>query len=106
MPRAMPALAKHFQTACDTACRLAVAGELVRASGGVVARQEFTLPRLEYLYEIAFLRIFIAWEFFLEESFLRYMCGFHNSKGFSSFNVLAVHHIQEHFGGTRCALRR
>ena len=39
-------------------------------------RGEITVPRLEYLYEIAFLRIFVAWETFLEESFLRYMCGF------------------------------
>jgi hypothetical protein len=37
--------------------------------------------RLEALNELAYLRIFISWEFFLEETFLRYLCGFQNSVG-------------------------
>jgi hypothetical protein len=77
----MPRLAAAFAAACDTACRLAAAGEQVRVLGGTIARQHVTIARLEYLYEIAYLRIFIAWEDFLEESFLRYMCGFRNSTG-------------------------
>lgn len=76
MPRVMPAFAKQFQASCDDACRLATAGEQVRALGDAQVRAEMNVPRLEYLYEIAFLRVFLAWETFLEESFLRYMCGF------------------------------
>jgi hypothetical protein len=77
----MPALAKHFEAPCNAACSLASSGENVRTNGGVAMRNEITVPRLEYLYEIAFLRIFVAWETFLEESFLRYMCGFSGRTG-------------------------
>lgn len=31
------------------------------------------------MYELAYLRIFAAWEVFLEESFLRLMCGFEST---------------------------
>jgi len=71
----MPALAQHFRVACDDASRLAVAGEQIRVKGDSQIRSEMTVSRLEYLYEIAFLRMFLAWETFLEESFVRYMCG-------------------------------
>lgn len=77
----MPPLAPNFASACSTACRLAEAGEQVRVLGGTIARNHITVPRLEYLYEIAYLRIFIAWEDFLEESFVRYLCGFRSSLG-------------------------
>jgi len=76
MRRTMPPLALQFRAACDAACELATAGERVRVLADPAARRELTLPRLEYLYEIAFLRMFVAWELFLEESFLRYMCGY------------------------------
>lgn len=75
----MPPLNREFQAACDRACELAAAGEQVRTLSG--AAQHITVPRLEYLYEIAYLRVFIAWESFLEESFVRYMCGFRNASG-------------------------
>jgi len=39
------------------------------------------MPRLEALYETAYLRIFLLWEDFLEQSFLRYLCGYHSSIG-------------------------
>lgn len=77
----MRSLPQNFQAACDTAFALAAAGERVRAAGGAIAREQLTVHRLEYLYEIAFLRIFIAWEDFLEESFVRYMCGFGGTAG-------------------------
>ena len=34
------------------------------------------VSKLELLYELAFLRAFVSWETFLEDSFLRYMCGY------------------------------
>jgi hypothetical protein len=78
MPPQMPALASDFQRRVDQALQLAKAGEIVRA----VSPPRTTLwslwytARLEALYEMAFLRIFIEWEVFLEEAFLRYLCGY------------------------------
>jgi hypothetical protein len=78
MPRQMPALGGTFGRAVDAAVAIAEAGELVRASAaaGSVARRELRQSRLEALHEMAYLRIFIAWEAFLEATFLRMMCGY------------------------------
>jgi len=61
----------------DRAVRLARAGELVRAAAiaNPVVKRELHFSRLEYLYEVAYLQVFIRWEIFLEASFLRYICG-------------------------------
>ncbi len=32
-------------------------------------------PQVDLIFELAFLKIFIAWEQFLEDTFARYMCG-------------------------------
>lgn len=37
--------------------------------------------QLEQIYELAYLRVFIEWEVFLEESFFRYVAGYANSAG-------------------------
>jgi len=37
--------------------------------------------RIELFYEMGFLRMFIAWENFLEQSFYRYLCGHRNANG-------------------------
>ncbi|MSR58284.1 MAG: hypothetical protein EXS05_11510 [Planctomycetaceae bacterium] len=56
---------------------LAKAGEMVRAIAGpgTPAFNQWPVHRLEALYELAYLRMFVAWETFLEETFYRYMCG-------------------------------
>ncbi len=79
--KALKGIAQRFSDACGAARGLAEAGERVRVIGGASARDALTLPRLEYLYEIAYLRVFIAWEAFLEETFVRYMCGFAGTAG-------------------------
>ncbi len=83
MPRTMPPLAVRFSREVDRALSLARAGELVRATSpsGSVAVREFSQSRLEALYEMAYLRVFMLWEIFLEQSFLRYTCGFVASTG-------------------------
>lgn len=45
----------------------------------------FNLPRIqiEIIAELSFLRIFIAWENFLEDSFLRYLVGAESPSGYS-----------------------
>src|SRR5690349_9661520 len=78
MPRAMPRLAAGFQDAVTSAVGIAEAGEIARALSpprGAV-RRELTISRLEALHEMAYLRIFVEWENFLEATFLRMMCGY------------------------------
>ena len=43
--------------------------------------REWNLNKTELLYELAFLKLFIEWEKFLEETFLRYLCGYVSTKG-------------------------
>jgi hypothetical protein len=83
MARQMPRLPAKFALEADEALELADAGEQIRAHSlpGTVARQLLTRHRLEALYETAFLRVFLRWENFLEESFLRYLCGYASHAG-------------------------
>jgi hypothetical protein len=37
--------------------------------------------RLQSINELSFLKLFISWEHFLEEAFIRFMCGARNSAG-------------------------
>ena len=75
MPRSMPPLATDFSTMVDRAVELARAGELASALEKT-PKKNMNVSRLEALYEMAFLRIFLAWESFLEDSFLRFLCGY------------------------------
>jgi hypothetical protein len=79
----MPNLVRDFQVEVDRALALATAGETLRASlvGHVTLGHELTLFRLHLIYEMAYLHIFGHWEAFLEESFLRYRCGYADSGG-------------------------
>lgn len=78
MPRAMPKLGTQFNRSISDALTLAEAGELARLNlpPGSIAAREWRTARLEALYETAYLRIFIQWEVFLEDAFLRMMCGY------------------------------
>jgi hypothetical protein len=75
MPRKMPPLTVAFQQRVDEALALSEAGEIARAHGSPV-RKQLTTRRIEALYEMAFLRAFVGWEVFLEETFSRYLCGY------------------------------
>lgn len=78
MPRRMPPLEVQFRADVDRSVQLANAGERIRALSprGSVARSELSIAGLEALYETAYLRIFLRWEDFLEQTFLRYLCGY------------------------------
>jgi hypothetical protein len=78
MPRQMPPLAGRFSSAVGRAVGIAEAGEIVRAGATrrSVAFREFRQTRLEALHEMAYLRIFVEWELFLEATFLRTQCGY------------------------------
>lgn len=66
-----------FDRQMSDAVDLALAGEAARVHLLQKAGQSagFRVSRLEYLYEMAYLRMFVAWEVFLEQSFYRYLCG-------------------------------
>lgn len=83
MPRRMPPLDQVFLKEAREAIGLARAGEIARATSnpGTTARKELHPFRLMLLYEMAYLRAFVAWEAFLEESFVRYLCGYSSRHG-------------------------
>jgi hypothetical protein len=74
----MPGLGSRFRAAVTVAVGIAEAGEIVRALSAPRSRihHELSLSRLEALHEMAYLRIFVEWENFVEASFLRMMCGY------------------------------
>jgi hypothetical protein len=83
MARRIPALDRKFASAVDEALQLSEAGERIRALAPPrsLVRRELRTRRLEALYETSFLRIFLLWEDLLEQSFLRYICGYESSAG-------------------------
>src|SRR5690242_19886680 len=58
--------------------RIMEAEDLVRAIEGAAG---FSMVRKFYVYEAAYLLVFAAWENFLEETLLRFLCGYKNSAG-------------------------
>lgn len=78
MSRRMPPLEVRFASFVDEALGLAEVAERIRAVSppGSLARHELRGRRLDALYEIAYLRVFLLWEDFLEQSFIRYLCGY------------------------------
>ena len=77
----MPSLAVGFDLAIRKALGIAEAGETIRAVSKPrsLVHGELTVPRLEALHEMAYLRIFVGWENFVEDAFLRMMCGYHSA---------------------------
>jgi hypothetical protein len=72
MPRFDRLLLYQAQLAID----ITRSGEAMRTSGGQLGLTEWTLIKLEALYELAYMRIFAAWETCLENVLLRSLCGF------------------------------
>lgn len=87
MPRQMPPFAMMFIKEGTEANDLVRAGEIVRiladrnTQQGKAIFDKWTVSRLEALYELAFLRVFVAWEVFLEATFYRYLCGYQSRFG-------------------------
>lgn len=79
----MPALGAEFRQRASSALALAEIGEVARyeAPRGSRTRLGLHPARLESLYEMAFLRVFVGWEAHLEQAFLRYLCGYTSSHG-------------------------
>lgn len=68
-------LLARFRANCDEALRLTTLAE---------KSPLFTHTSCLHIYEAAYLLIFCAWESILEESFVRFLCGYHNGSGAQS----------------------
>lgn len=79
----MPALGAEFCQRTSSALALAEIGEVARyeAPRGSRTRLGLHPTRLESLYEMAFLRVFVGWEAHLEQAFLRFLCGYASHRG-------------------------
>jgi hypothetical protein len=78
MPRTLPPLASRFGDYVDKMMGVCEAVEITLASDEPrgVARTQLTPSRVVHLYEAAYLRMFSAWENFLEECCIRYMLDY------------------------------
>lgn len=81
MPRPMPRFDLELSSHVQLATRIVQAGETVRATTGLIGRTEWTIARIESLYELAYLRIFAAWEMCQESVFFRSLCGYASTAG-------------------------
>jgi hypothetical protein len=81
MPRQMPRFDRALSAQAQTAIAIVRAGETTRISGGSIGRAQWSRVRLEALYELAYLRVFSAWENCLESIFFRSLCGYASSAG-------------------------
>lgn len=81
MPRPMPRFDLKLATHAQVALSIVSAGETMRSHGGALGLEHWSISKLESLYELAFLRVFAAWEMCQEAVFFRALCGFSTSAG-------------------------
>jgi hypothetical protein len=93
MPRMMPRFDRELMRKSDLAMGIVRAGEYVRVKSPARSFlwRQWSLARLEALYELAFLRMFVAWETCLEEVFFRSLCGYASAAGQETL-VIGRHH--------------
>lgn len=74
----MPPIGSAFGDTVDRTAQILQGLETLRdsAPNGSPTKRTLTPTRLEFAYEAGFLRVFTQWESLLEESTLRYMCGY------------------------------
>ena len=86
MARQMPDFGREFERKVTEALALSEAVETarVRLASQRGHPQVLSIPKVEYVYEVAYLRMFLAWEDVLERSLVRYIAGFANSNGLQS----------------------
>lgn len=74
----MPALAAEFTRDVQRTLALAHFAELALLDlpTGSAARRELTPIRVWAIYEMTYLRLFVRWEVFLEQTFLRLICDY------------------------------
>ena len=77
----MPRFDRKLSDQAQLAVAIVRAGEIAHVSGGPTIRKEWNTIRLEALYELAYLRVFAAWEMCLEAIFYRSLCGYASAAG-------------------------
>jgi hypothetical protein len=77
----MPRFDLRLAGVAQIATAIAKAGEAAHISAESTVRRQWTVARLEALYELAYLRVFAAWESCLEAIFLRSLCGYASRGG-------------------------
>jgi hypothetical protein len=81
MPRRLPQYDREFVRRVGFALSCIDHIEQARLLGLQSGANLITLADLEYTYELAFLRIFLAWETLLEEALIRLICGYSRPSG-------------------------
>ena len=77
----MPGFDHTLHGQAQSAIAIVRAGEITHVSSEATIRREWSVTRLEALYELAYLRVFAAWEVCLESVFYRSLCGYASSAG-------------------------
>lgn len=52
-------------------------------------------PQVDLIFELAFLKIFIAWERFLENTFIRYLCGTSSLSGRKPIRTVSARYLAD-----------
>lgn len=83
MPRLLPPLAADFDKEVARAINLVERVEKARIAlqSDIKNKKLLHYSNIETLHEFAYLRVFLAWEAFLEQTFFRYLCGYRNTVG-------------------------
>jgi hypothetical protein len=76
MPRPLPRLDLTFAASARAAISLVQRIEGARVAGRPEDQDRIRLNDVELAYELAYLRVFTAWEVLLEDIFVRLMCGY------------------------------
>jgi hypothetical protein len=77
----MPRFDNVLSGQAQSAIAITRAGEIAHVSGYRTIRKEWSTIRLEALYELAYLRVFAAWEVCLEAVFYRSLRGYASTAG-------------------------
>jgi hypothetical protein len=81
MPRIIPPLDREFTRQLSLAFEFVARVEAVNMAARQDRRLALSTANVELSYELAFLRIFLAWELFLEDALTRFISGYHHSSG-------------------------
>lgn len=81
MSRRIPHLHLSLAAKMESSVGLLRRIEIARAKANHLDADRIKLHDVELAYELAYLRIFVEWEVFLEKALSRFMCGFEHSGG-------------------------
>jgi hypothetical protein len=81
MPRNLPRYDQEFARSMSLAMSLTERIEQMRVGAASGSGAVVRMSDVEFSYELAFLRIFLAWEVLLENVLVRLMCGYRHSGG-------------------------